>query len=299
MNLYKQNQPVIKAIIRPIIFSIILIITILIFIDVISAFLFINKLIYPECLESANPYKNYNPEEYLLKTDDGIMIQIWYYPSRNGSAIIELGGLTGSLGAIIFPIEDLLDNGFGVVQVGSRACDRGDIPVTLGGKEVNDGKAALQFLLGRSEISEGHIGVMGFSSGGATAIRLAVENPEINAVVRDGGFVSLEELFTPIKKGNFVIHIFRKTLLIIFQMITGVTTEDLNILKEIGNLSPTSILLIYGEDEIQSGIGLFKAAHEPKELWIVPGGSHGSNYKTAKVEYVSRLLNFFERNLME
>jgi len=294
-----RNPDFYKRILRSIGLIIILIIIILLIIDLFSAWLFINELIYPVCLKPSNPFENHKPEEYLLRTKDGIMIQIWYFPSKNGSAIIELGGLTGSLGAQTFPVEELLDKGFGIVEVGSRACTPGPTPVTLGGNEIYDGEAALQFLLNRTEIFEDHIGVMGFSSGGATAIRLAVENPEINAVVRDGGFANLEVMLNPPEEENILIRFYRKTLLLMFQIITGVNIEGLDLTKEIAKLSPTPILLIYGTDEVVSGVRQYESAHDPKELWIVPGGGHGSNYSTAKDEYASRILDFFNKTLVD
>ena len=65
-------------------------------------------------------------------------------------------------------------------------------------------------------------------------------------------------------------------------------------------ISPRPVLLIYGEGELLGGGDLqFSAAREPKELWVVPGGSHGRNYLVAKEAYEARVLDFFNRNLLD
>jgi fermentation-respiration switch protein FrsA (DUF1100 family) len=42
---------------------------------------------------------------------------------------------------------------------------------------------------------------------------------------------------------------------------------------------------------------LYAAAHEPKELWIVPGAGHGGYAGLAPQEYAQRVTAFFDKVL--
>jgi hypothetical protein len=42
----------------------------------------------------------------------------------------------------------------------------------------------------------------------------------------------------------------------------------------------------------------FDAASEPKEIWIVPSGNHGTNYFVAQTSYEDQVLDFFDTWLL-
>ena len=111
------------------------------------AWIFISQLIYPGCPDPTPIFGLPRPEEHWLETEDGYSIRIWYYPTKNHAAIITFGGVTGSLGDQTFPVKALIQKGFGIVQVDTRACASPSAPVTLGGNELYDAEAALSFLL--------------------------------------------------------------------------------------------------------------------------------------------------------
>lgn len=78
-----------------------------------------------------------SPTEVFLKTRDGLAVPVWYYPPTNGAVIIALDGPRGAVGSGVPPIDFLVRQGFGVIQIGSRACVKPKrAPVTLGGKEL-------------------------------------------------------------------------------------------------------------------------------------------------------------------
>ncbi len=268
------------------------------FLTVGIAWLMVGALVKPGCQEPI-PLDDFPPpEEVWLPTEDGVAIRVWYYPSKNGAAILVLGGVTGSLGRSLPPTEALIQAGFGVVQVDSRSCARPPAAVTLGANELYDAEAALAFLLTRPEVDASRIGALGFSMGGATAIRLAARHAEIQAVVRDGGFAQLADLFTPSEGASPFQAGFRYLLGALFRLRTGVDPREVNPLAEIARLSPRPVYLIYGETEAQPGLAQFQAARAPKTLWIVPGGAHGRNHLVAPEEYTQRVLEFFTQTIL-
>ena len=68
--------------------------------------------------------------------------------------------------------------------------------------------------------------------------------------------------------------------------------------RTVRQISPRPVLLIHGEQdpyvprsEIQA---LYKAAGNPKALWIVPGAGHRQADQTSPEEYWARVLGFFD-----
>jgi len=267
-------------------------------VDITMAWEFVSRLIYPSCLNPTPTSELPNYQEHFLTTPDGISIRIWYYPSQNGAAIIVFGGLTGALGIQTFPIEKLVQEGYGILQVDSRSCASPVSPVTFGGDEILDGESALEFLLKQPEVERDRIAAMGFSLGGATSIRLAAKHPEVKAVVRDGGFSNLSDLLNPPGKAPLLIKFFRMTVFHIFRIRTGVNPMSVSPIDDIEQINPRPVLLIYGESEAFDGFLQYEHAEEPKELWVVQGGAHGTNYTVAPKEYEQRLQNFFRETLL-
>jgi hypothetical protein len=58
---------------------------------------------------------------------------------------------------------------------------------------------------------------------------------------------------------------------------TKVDPKMVNPRQDISLISPRPVFLIYGEAESDYGKNQFEAAYNPKDLWIVPAGTHGTN----------------------
>jgi len=287
-----------QRLIRLVLFGGFWFVTIMFILGIGFAWIFISQMVYPGCPGTTPIFGLPMPEEHWLDTGDGYSIRIWYYPTKNHASIITLGGTTGSLGTQTFPIKFLLENGFGIVQVDTRACASPSAPVTLGGNELYDAEAALLFLLEHDQVDNGKIGAMGFSMGGATAIRLAAQQTEIQAVVRDGGFSNLGELLNPSPNNTIAIAFFQTICQIIFHYQTGIDPLDVSPIEDLKMIAPRPVMLIYGEAEAKYGIEQYQAAKEQKTLWIVPDSAHGMNYSFAPDEYEERLLTFFTQTLL-
>ncbi len=261
------------------------------------SWIFVSGMTYPTCRDPQHLVGLSEPEEHWLSTEDGHEIRVWYYPSKNGAAILSLGGLTGSLGAQLPAVKGLVKEGYGVLQIDSRACLDPSTPVTLGANEIYDAATGIEFLLAREEVDHEKIGVIGFSMGGATAIRAAARHPEIRAVIRDGGFSNLGVLLDGSDQYSSVpMRIFRKAIILIYQIQTDIDPWTVNPIGDLSKISPRPVLLIFGQYESEYGIEQFAAAGEGKMIWIVPGGRHGQNHLVAPEEYDQQILNFFDQS---
>lgn len=267
-------------------------------VDVGLAWIFVGALTRPPCVRP--PFlPNFPPPEIVQLTPaDGILLPAWYYPSQNGVAILTMGGINGAWGANLPEISPLLEAGYGVLQLGSRACATPARPVTLGAWEVRDAAAGLAFLQARAEVDPARVGVFGFSMGGAGAIRVAARETGFAAVLADGAYFNLgKDIVEPETKVSPMRKVFLFTIAGVFWLRTGINPWRISPVDDIGAISPRPVLLIYGEFEANSGWAQaqFEAAGEPKTLWIVPGGDHGQNYRVAPEEYARRVVTFFEQ----
>ena len=265
--------------------------------DAVLAWLYLDPLLRPGCPEAERIAAFPDPQVIDLHTEDGLTLEGWYYPGANGRAVLALGGVHGSLGQAQPQVEFLLEAGYAVLQIGSRACAGG--LVTLGAREALDAEAGLRFLLAQSEVEPGGIALYGFSMGGAAAIQAASRQPAAAAVIAEGGYHNLGEDFVePGSDRSLPEVVFLYTLAGMYWLRTGENPWAVSPVDAIGAIAPRPVLLIYGEGEAVSGRAAqqFAAAGETAELWLVPGGGHGTNHAAAGEAYEERVLDFLRRD---
>ena len=287
-----------KRIFRLLIFASVTLAIILIGMNFGLSWIMVSAMTHPFCQTPSNIPGLAAPEEHWLATEDGISIRAWYYPSRNGAAVITFGGMGGSLGNRLPPVDFLVRAGYGVLQIDSRACAKPSAPVTQGHDELYDAEAALEFLLEQPEIHPRRIGAAGFSMGGASALRVSARHPEIQAIVRDGGFSNLGELLIPKESQSLPEQILQSTIFKLYTFRSGIDPWKVDPIADLKLISPRPVLLIYGEHEAEYGWEQYHSSNEDVELWIVPDGSHGQNHQIAAGEYTKRVGDFFDRFLL-
>ncbi len=138
-------------------------------------------------------------QEIELKTNDDIKLAAWYTPPQNGSVILVAHGYNANRPEDIYTM--FAKHGYGVLAWDFRAHGQsGGDTCSLGYYEQLDVEAALNYALAQPEVE--HIGAWGGSMGAATVILTAAKRPEIEAVVSDSAYPSLEDVMrlnTPIK----------------------------------------------------------------------------------------------------
>jgi pimeloyl-ACP methyl ester carboxylesterase len=271
-----------------------------IMIDIGLAWMYVHELTSPGCFGSPQPLSRHpGYQAIVLNPKDGIALDAWFYPPENSVALLALGGPGGALGDRLPPVEFLLDQGYGVLQVGSRACARPPSTVTLGANELADAQAGLEFLAAQPKVER--IGVFGYSMGGATAIRLAARQPQIRSVVAEGGYFNLgKDIIEPGLPKPIPEELLLYTIAGFFWIRSGENPFQVSPIDDLPQISPRPLLLIYGEHELAGGRGDLQsaAARQPKEIWVVPGGGHGQNHLVRPAEYQDRILRFFEESLL-
>jgi fermentation-respiration switch protein FrsA (DUF1100 family) len=116
-------------------------------------------------------------------------------------------------------------------------------------------------------------------------------------VVAEGGYFNLGDDFVePGEHLSLPLRIFLYSIAGAYRVQTGVNPWIVSPIDDLPEISPRPLFLLYGEGEVTSGRAMeqFAAAKDPKALWIIPGGAHGSNYIASSVEYEQKVAEFFQ-----
>jgi len=239
-------------------------------------------------------------EEASFPSTDGLRLAGWYVPSRNGTVVILCHGLRANRCGGLPLARMLADHGYGALLFDFRACGESEGEVTTyGAFEVYDLLGAVRYLRGRPEVK--HIAVIGYSLGGVVAIRAAARAPDIEAVIVEGAFASLEELSNQRWGQSFLARIIAPLTTAFAQWQTGARVSAVRPVDDIGLISPRPVLLIHGTADVnvppEHSRRLFAAAREPKELWMPEGIGHCGAFSARPVEFERRVVGFLEQHL--
>ena len=130
-------------------------------------------------------------EDVSFTTSDGLRLEGWYVPTKNGATVIVIPGRKGPQK----PARMLAEHGYGVLLFDRRGEgeSEGD-PNGLGWAGTRDVEAAIAFLRERPEVDEDRIGALGLSVGGEVLLQAAAEVDGLQAVVSEGaGIRSVRE----------------------------------------------------------------------------------------------------------
>jgi hypothetical protein len=122
-------------------------------------------------------------ETVRFETADGLTLEGWYIPSRNGAAVISFPGRKGPQRQA----RMLAGHGYGVLLFDRRGEGRSDgTPNAWGWGGDEDIKAAVRYLRTRGDVDPRRIGGIGLSVGGELMLEAAAEDRGLAAVVSEG-----------------------------------------------------------------------------------------------------------------
>jgi uncharacterized protein len=235
-------------------------------------------------------------EDVQLRTSDGLRLEGWYVPSRNGAAVIVFPGRSGTRRHA----RMLARHGYGVLLYDRRGEGRseGD-PDSWGWDFDKDIRAGIDLLEQRPDVEQGRIGGLGLSVGGEMMLQTAAETDDLAAVVSEGAgartageevddVTGLAKITTALSYGardlaNSVLH-------------DRLPPE--NLMTLIPRIAPRPVFLIHAgaDDAGTRNPDYFRAAGEPKQIWEAAGG-HTDGIEREPREYERRVISFFDEAL--
>jgi uncharacterized protein len=237
-------------------------------------------------------------EDVTFTTSDGLRLQGWFVPSRNGATVIVFPGRSGPQKQA----RMLIRHGYGVLLFDRRGEGRseGD-PNAFGWAGDRDLHAAAAYLRSRTDVDPERIGGIGLSVGGEMLIHAAAHSDVFKAIVSEGASgQSIRDGLANWDKWAFLGGG-------AVSLATAVFTNGLpppSLKSEVSKIAPNAVFLIYGENgqggsEKKPNKGFYAAAGNPKEIWEVPGGQHIAGITTRPREYELRVVAFFDRALLK
>jgi uncharacterized protein len=238
-------------------------------------------------------------ENVKFTTGDGLELEGWYIPSRNGAAVISFPGRNGPQRQA----RMLARHGYGVLLFDRRGEGRSEgRPNSWGWGGDADVKAAIAYLQQRPDVDPDRIGGIGLSVGGEMMLETAAETDDLAAVVSEGaGARTYSEDME--RDGTTVDKVFGPLL-------SGVKTASVavfsnqsppaNLKDLVGRISPRPVLFIaapnspHGEDLNRV---YYRAASQPKTLWEIPESGHTGGIEARPDEYERRVVGFFDEAL--
>jgi uncharacterized protein len=232
-----------------------------------------------------------------FKATDGLRLDGWFVPSRNGAAVIVYPGKKGTQRHA----RMLVRHGYGVLVFDRRGegLSEGD-PQALGWGFDRDLLGALAYLRGRGDVDPSRIGGLGLSVGGEALLQTAGETDRLSAVVSEGAGAR------SVREDTIDAHA-RKLPEIV---VSGVTTAGLSLFSNqlpppsletlTGRITRTPVFFIYarhgrgGEDHNPV---YYRAARGPKQLWEIDT-THTHGLSARPEEYERRVVGFFDRMLL-
>lgn len=216
-----------------------------------------------------------NYEDVYFESRDGVRLHAWFLPAQGAAqaTVLHLHGNAENISTHIGSVYWMPARGFNVFLLDYRGYG-----LSLGSPSVEgaleDVDSAMRVLIARADVDRSRIVVFGQSLGGALAIHYVAHSPYrqyVRALIVESAFSSYREI-TREKLASFWL-----TWPLQYPL-SWTVSDDYSPLRAVGQISPIPLLILHGDKDpivpLHHGQLLYEAAHEPKALWVVPGGGH-------------------------
>ncbi len=228
----------------------------------------------------------------------------WFIPGERKATVLLFAGYARDHRRVWRYAQFLKDEGFNILTIdfrSARALKRK--PTTLGFYELNDARAALDWVREQPSLRGQRVGLFGESLGGATALVLAAERPDIAAVVADCPFASADEAISDGMR--FVAHVpaYPSGPLArqVARLITGHDPGAMDATAALRALNGRPVLLIQTKVEDRFSVKqverLTQAAGLRAETWTVEDAKHTEVWVKYRDEYEKKVSRFLDAHL--
>ena len=238
-----------------------------------------------------------NFETVSFETSDGLRLEGWYIPSKNGAAVIAFPGRSGPQKHA----RMLAAHGYGVLLFDRRGEGRSEGDSNLfgwgGDKDIH---AAVEFLKGRPEVEAGRIGGIGFSVGGELMLEAAAKNRDLAAVVSEGaGTRAFSDSMQDVDGVEKLISAPGQAVLTAAVAVFASTLPPSKLTDLVPQITQPLFLIWApnGGNVETMNPEYFRLAAGPKQIWSIPDAKHVQGITAHPQEYERRVIGFFDRAL--
>ena len=228
---------------------------------------------------------------------DGVELEGWYRPSRNGASVLLLSGGGSNRTGPLRHAKLLERHGYGVLVYDPRGSGNSEGTVnSYGWGWEKDAAAALDFLAQRDDVEPGRVGALGLSTGADIATDIAARRDDVKAVVADGSAaIGYEDIkaYTDDALTRPPMWLLFKTI----EIIQGRSQPKASLADQIARSSAPHLLVSAGKPEKEWGELYDRSGGDRSELWYLPKAGHTAALKQYPDEYESRVTAFFGEHL--
>jgi pimeloyl-ACP methyl ester carboxylesterase len=226
-----------------------------------------------------------------------IELRGFYAPSRNRRAVILVHGAGGDRSSLLAEARMFSSRGYGVLSFDLPGHGESGGEIRWAEPERASVRAAVDWLDESAELGPRGIGAFGFSLGGYVLVQVAAVEPRLSGLVLSG------TPSDPVEQVRYqhARYSFLSQSPALFVLERGGMDLAVRGVDFASQVAPRPLLVIGGSEDhtvpARMAEALFRAAREPKELYLIAGADHGSYRDKGGAEYESRLVGFFDRAL--
>jgi uncharacterized protein len=236
-------------------------------------------------------------EDVRFEASDGLEIDGWYRPSRNGAAVLVAHGGSSDRKGSLHHARMLERHGYGVLVYDARG--RGESEGTennYGWDWPKDVAGALDFLKSRPDVDPARIGAVGISTGADVLLEVVADGDDIAALVTDGAaagsFQDGQDLNGTTLE-SIPSWVMFSTIRVLSGDPPGPPLTDL-----MPRITEPTLMISAGTTiERDFNVHYDRVARGPIEHWNLPDAHHTDAIHEERVAYERRVTAFFERSL--
>ncbi|MGB8954502.1 MAG: alpha/beta fold hydrolase [Tumebacillaceae bacterium] len=246
---------------------------------------------------------SYQDVSFPSVEDDHVTLRGWLIQAKNQQrriAIFAHGYSENreSADVALYMAKSLRERGIASLMFDFRASGESDgAETSLGYHEKKDLLGAIQYA---KRLGYQQIGLVGFSMGASTALDLAPEVPEVQAVVADSAFSNLDKYLEKKLEHNQltdVVPFLPKLVLWEMQMLTGIKPDQVQPIAAMPELKGKGVFLIHagGDSVIPAAESRRLSEACPSlnaMLWVSNTDGHVGTFYVAREEYLKRTSAF-------
>jgi pimeloyl-ACP methyl ester carboxylesterase len=223
----------------------------------------------------------------------------WFFPGLRGAATIVLcHGYESSRGELLTLESALQDHQYNVFIFDFQAHGANQGISSLGYKEVEEVRAAVDVVAQRTDLDPRRFGLWGYNMGAYAALREAENDKRIRAMVLDSVYDDPKQMVkVGVERnglGGFPFMI--RAAELSFKYLNYAHREDPPISRKLPAMAGVPIMYIQALDDPELAAttrDMFLKAPEPREQAIIPHGNFVSLNDEDKRTYENRVVSFF------